>query len=517
MALPLIPITGIDATWRVPNVYAELLFGQGPATASAGVREVCFVMPKISTGTWTAATLYRVNSEKDADDGGGSGSPIHRAIRKFLLANKNAKVWALPVAETSGGSPVAATAVLTIATTATGTGTLTATVAGEDCSFTFLSGATATQIGDGIVAAINAKTWLPCTAANVTGTVTLTAKLKGTSQGTATIPVIRVRATITSGVGTTASFGGAFLGTGVTGAEGTTTEAANTLTALNAIVAVKKYYLVSSAIDATTLGHFKTHVSTKAEPRQGIFSVSISAYMGTLANVTTLATGLNFHAHQVVWQPNSEHDAAELAGNMAAIRQKREQTDSAFNFAGYSEADWLILPAYSSADWPDADDINDAINDGITAISSRDGGSSVVMSVNTRSKNSAGTVDDFRACETHRVSVAHEFVEEMVVNTKLNSIGKKLLDDERLANGNVNPNQRVIPGVIRPSYLRKPVFQQLDDYEAAGKLQNIAASKASLRAIKSPANASRVESSLDLHTIDHCHQVTVRVAEVSPG
>jgi phage tail sheath gpL-like len=514
MPAPEIPITGIDATYRIPGTYAEILFAQGPSAASAGPRTVVFVMPMLSTGTWTAGTMYPVNDEITASNGAGIGSPLHRAIRMYLRAGGR-KCFALPVAETVSGSPVAATAVLTIATNASGTGTLTVTVCGEDASYTFVSGATPTVIGDGIAASINAKTWLPCTAANASGTVTLTAKLKGISQGTATLGVIRVRANITSGIGTTASFGGAFLGTGAAGAEGSTTEAANTATALANIAASRKYYVVTSTLDATSWGHFITHVTTKAEPRQGMRSVIIAAYTGSLASAQTLATGKNYERLQVVWQPNSEHDTAELVGNMAAVRQKREQTDSAYNLGGYSESDWLIRPAYSETDWPDGDDQNDAINDGLTPIASRDGDTYIVMSVDTRSKNPTGTVDDFRACETHRISVCDEWVDERVAATALNFQGKKLMDDERLADGSVNPNQRVIPGVIRPSYLRKPIFQQLDDYEGAGKLQNIQASKDALRLVKSPANASRVECAVNLWVIDHAHQFTYRVNETS--
>ncbi len=517
MSAPVIPITGIDASYRVPGAYAELLFGQGPATASAGVRDVVFVMPKLSTGTYTAATLYAVNSESDVDAGGGSGSPIHRAIRIFLQANKNAKVWALPVAETSGGSPIAATNVLTIAVTATGTGTITATIAGEDCSYTFASGATPTQIGDGLVAAVGAKTWLPCTGVNSTGTVTFTAKLKGISQGTATLGVVRCRVAITSGIGTTASFAGAFLGSSVAGVEGSTTEAAALATALASITSTRRYYIVTSANDATSLTNLKSHVATKAEPKQGMRSVIVSAFTGSAGQASTLAVAKNYERLQVAWQRNSEHDCAEIAGNVAAVRQKYEQTDSAFNFAGYSGPDWLLKPAYSTTDWLTGDEQNSAINDGITPIASKDGGSFIVMSVDTRSKNSTGTVNDFRACETHRVSVADEFVDEMIANTVLNFQGQKLKDDERLANGTINPNQRIIRGVITPSQLAPAIGKQLDDYESAGKLQETAKSKAGLRLVKSPANNSRVESSLDLRVIDHAHQFTYRVSEVSPG
>ncbi len=516
MALPVIPITGVDANYRVPAVLAEIVFNQGPATASAPTRNVVFVMPKLSSGTWTAATPYQVKNEADAITGAGSGSPLHRSIRMFLSANKDATVWAVPVTVTSGGSPATATATVTLVNAATGTGTVVVTIAGEDCSASFVSGASITTIGDALVSSINAKTHLPCTAVNAAGTITLTAKIAGASQGTASLAVHRVRASITSGVATTVS-ASAHLGAAVAGADGSTTEAANTLTALNAITARRFYYMVSSAVDATTLGHFKLHLSTKAEPRRGMRCVGIAAYPGTLANAQTLATTLNFPRLQVAWQRNPDSSPDEIAGNMAAIRQKREAVDSAANMAGYRDADWLIKPAYTTSDWPDDNDQNDAINDGLACIASDESGSYLVMSVNTKSKDSTGSVDDFRACETHRVSVPDEFVDELLINTRLKFGQKKLKNDEFLADGSVNPNQRRIRDVITPSQVGATVRSQITDYENNGKIQNGQTSKESLLVLKSPANGARVECGFDLNTIDHAHQFTFRIAEVSSG
>src|SRR5882724_3705600 len=101
MAAPIIPIAGIVSSFRVPGSYAEILFNQGPATASSPNRQVCFVMPKTAAGTYTAATLYQVKSESDVSDGAGPGSPLHRSVRMFLKANKSATVYVVPVAASS--------------------------------------------------------------------------------------------------------------------------------------------------------------------------------------------------------------------------------------------------------------------------------------------------------------------------------------------------------------------------------------------------------------------------------
>lgn len=506
-------LTGIAAGFRTPGNYAEIVFAQGPSSAAGPEREVVFVMPKLSTGTWTAGTLYRVRTEADAETGAGAGSPLHRGIRKFLRNNKGAKVWAVPVAETTGGSPVAATAVLTIANSATGTGTVSVWIAGELCQYTFASGDSVTAIGDGIEAAINAKTWLPVTASNAAGTVTITAKLDGISQGTATVGVIRTRAEITSGVATTATFGGAFLGTGVAGVDGTTTEAANFATALASLDAVRKYYIVTSANDATSLGSLKTHITTKSEPKQGLRSFGIAAYTGSLATGQTIATGLNYERISIGLAPAFENDGAEIAGWLAAIRQKREAVDVSHNFN--SEKADLNVP-YLTSDWLDADDIEDAIIDGLTPISSADDGARLVHSVTTRSKDATGTFDDSRASRTVKVSVSDSFVDDLLVRYALNFGQKKFKDDETLADGTINGNQKLIRNVVRPSQIAALINGLVDDY-ADEHLQEIAAIKESISVSKSETNPGRAVVGMDLHVIDWLDQITTRVAEVSIG
>lgn len=511
-----IPITGVGADYLVPGGYAEILYAQGPASVAAATREVVLAMPMLSTGSWTAGQLYRCRSEQDAVAGAGPGSFAHRAARIFLTANKTAKLWILPVAETTGGSPVAATTIITVATTATGVGTAIVTICGEDCSYTFKSADTVTTIAAGLKAAINAKTHLPVTADNSSGVLTLTAKLKGISSGDGTVSNIRIRVSITSGVGTTISTAGAFLGASVAGAEGSTTEAAQLATALANIVSTRKYYVVSSALDATSIGNLQTHVLLKSQPRYGLRSVGIAAYTHTLAAGITLATGRNNARTRIAFCRNSESDAAEIAANYAAVLQKRESVDSAFNFNGYGagNGDWFVKPAYLTSDWLTADDQNDAINAGLTPIASTETGTYIVKSNSTQSKNSAGTVNDQRATESKQVSVCDEFVDEELLDFALNDASKKFRDDEYLADGSVNPNQRLARNVMTPSQRVGRIKKRMDEYYAAGKLQDVEASKASISRGKS---GGRLEIGFDLHVIDWMNQMTARVAEVSTG
>lgn len=518
-----IPITGIPSSYRTPGSYAEVLFAQGPGTASAGVRSIIIVMPMTSAGTWTPNALYEVKNEGIARDGGGVGSPVHRGCRAVLLRNKNTKLYALPYAATSGGSPVAATGTIIYTTNATALGSALVTIAGEDISARVNTGDTPTIIGAAIAAAINSKDWLPCTAANASGTVTLTAKVAGASQGTATIGVIRYRASMSGSIGTTVTTSGAFLGTGVAGADGTTTEAANLTTALSSILGARYYYMAFSVNDATSLTAVKNHIATKSQPNPGMRSVGCVAWTGTSASGITLSQAKNYERLAFAWQLNSEHDHAELAASLAAVRQAEEEIDPTYNFDAYrgsNAASWDIKPAFSTTDWPTSDDFNDAINGGLTPIGSDSAGSFIVMSITSRSKNSAGTVADFRAAESHRVSGADIVVDTQLVKFRKDYGNKKLADDAVLPNGKVDTNQKLAPSMVTPSTFKpwlKNTFNQFDVAQGGGVLQDIATTKASVQVLRDPSNTGRLECGYDLRTVDLFHQATFRVAETSPG
>jgi phage tail sheath gpL-like len=516
--MALIPITGVPSTYRVPGGYTEILFAQGPSSASAKARDVIFVMPKLfASGSWSANKVYRVKNEQDAITGAGAGSPLHRAIRKFLLSNNTGRIFALPYLPSTGIGVLAAQLSITYTNAATGTGVTTVTICGEACSIAVKSGDSVTTIAANMVASINAKTWLPCTASSAMGVITLTAKVAGASQNAH----IRVRAEIDAGIATTVATQNSSdvdalgTGAGTPGADGATTEQTQLTAALSAITASRYYYMIFSVEDATNLGVIQTHIATKSQPIPGLRSVGIVASPLALAAVSSLANGRNYERLQIVWQKNAEASREELAANMAAIRQKYEQLDSAYNFDFYSnKGDWLVPGCYRDVDKPSGDDLNDAITDGVTPIATNESGSYVVMSCTTRSKDSSGSQDDFRATESHRISVADEFVDTLLLRHQLNFAGKKLASDELLPDGTVNYNQRLYPNVVTPSNYA-PFVKSLVDEFAGQRLQHTVESKAGLRVVRDPNNGGRLEVGLDIHSIDLFHQMTARIAEVS--
>lgn len=508
-----VPIAGVGADWRRPGGYLELNFAQGPAGAFAPGRECVLVMPMTSAGNWTANTLYPIGNAGVAETGAGPGSPLHRAALAFRTYNKDAKLWGVPYAASSGGSPAVATGTVAITATVTAPGTLTVWVCNEPCSASYIVGDTATTIGDALAAAINNKTHLPVTAANVTGTVTLSYKIAGASGGTTTLPTVRLYHEVAPlGTGVTAVVS-AHVGAVVQGADGTTTEAANLATALATLSARRLYWMGISTQASTEYGHLKTHISTKSEPRRGLRSHGVAAYTGSLSNGATLAIARNYERLSMPWALNSPNDPAWIVGVIMAIAQKEEDADKAFNFDGYALTEALGVP-YPGLSRPTSEEINDAINDGLLPIGYNERGAFIEMFTTTRSKNAAGTLDDPRALERHRVSVGDEFSDEELVAFGLNYSGKKLAADELLANGKPNPNQLIPPGVVTPNSFKPHLKARVDDFVARALLQNGQASKESLRVVKT---GSRLEVGMDLNAIDLLHQATYRFSEVSSG
>jgi phage tail sheath gpL-like len=497
-----IRLTGVADNFRDPSALAEIKFAQGPANAALGAREAVVVGPKLATGTATVNTLYSLPDEATAALLAGSGSPAHRLARKYLQYGSAPALYGVFYTPTGG---TAASASFAITGAPTKRGQATAQVCDAVCSFGFTTNDNASSISEGVEAAINSNTHLPVTAAAyhaATGTgVTVTSKIQSASMNTA----IRLRTEVTSGAGVTLGAGGDL--TGGVGDDATPLE-----TALNVLNNVRRYYVGVPISDATLAAKLKTHINNKSAPLPGLRSVGVIGGRGTIAATTTITNGLNAERIQYVLHEDSDHDPAELAGEVMGLRATVENRDSSANMAGTR---LNLNKQYDQADWATPDERSTALNEGIAIIGSNDSGAFLTMSVDTRSKNPAGTVNDFRVTETHRVSVADEFMDRVLTTWATNYSGKKFKDDERLPNGKVNPNQIYTRTVVKPSMLRKMVAVILKQFEDEEKIQDAAVSIESIVSQKSTLNSGRGEVSVNLRAIDHHHQMFILGNEVS--
>jgi phage tail sheath gpL-like len=510
-------ITGIPSSFRVPITAAEIIMGQGASNAPLGARDTIYIASMLSAGaTATANTIYEIDDEGEAATLFGHGSAGHRCVRMHIKANKNGKLYVMPYAATSGGTPAAATATLTITGTATGTGRFIVSVCGELIEVGYQTGGTPTTIGDDLEAKINALRHLPVTASNSTGTVTITAKINGTSQNA--VHRIRVHQQGTAGTTTAVAASAATLGSG---AEGTTTELTNFTAALAAMPAATHYFIACPVTVDTFVAALKAHVATKNEPNPGIFCKGMAVSTGALAATATIAIAQNSELVDLVWQRNSDHSPDELLANWVAIRQKRENVGLeglVYNFDKYNGADWFIKKAPTQSDWPDLDDQNDAINDGISPIASTQTGSYLVFSATTRSKDSAGSLDDCRATESPRISAMHGLATQVKTNHALTFTNFRQQADPTLPDGTVDLNAiaELPPRVTVPYLFEKWFLNQLEAFFSAGVLQNQSEWEEATDTRIDPTNTGRMQVKTAGRTIDLHHQATFRFSETTP-
>jgi len=170
-----VSFNNIPANIRVPLFYAEVDNSQ--ANTAQEVQRTLLIGQKLAAGTAVADTLQFVSTTDDAKTLYGKGSHLARMHAAARAVDPFGEIWCIGIADANG---TAATGTLALTGPATGAGTINLYIAGQKIAVAVASGDTATAIGDAIAAAVNAETELPVTAANVTGTVTFTARQKGT-------------------------------------------------------------------------------------------------------------------------------------------------------------------------------------------------------------------------------------------------------------------------------------------------------------------------------------------------
>ena len=144
-------------------------------------QRLLFVGQKVAAGTAPGGGLVENILTNGEDALFGANSMLAGMIRSARAQNPVTRFDAIPLDDAGGG--VAATGTVVFAGTATESGEFIITVgSANDYVFSVgvTSGDTATVVGDALAAAITANTDIPVSAANVTGTVTLTADNDGT-------------------------------------------------------------------------------------------------------------------------------------------------------------------------------------------------------------------------------------------------------------------------------------------------------------------------------------------------
>jgi len=502
-----ITLTGLAANDIVPGEYFQIDFAAGPASSGANTYAVILLGNKTSAGSATADsviygpdTAVPMTSEQDFISLFGPGSELHRMGRRFLAVNKTTPLYAVAVSE--GGSATAATGTITLATTATGAATLRIFVGDDFVDVGIASGDTVTTIAGNAVTQINSRTQWAVTAANVAGVITLTAKQKGLRGNQ-----IRFSAQIKAGssIGTTVTPVASTLMSSGTVADSNTT-------ALGTILPFRYYYIVSAAEDATQLGAISSQVATQANAIPGIRQRFIGGSIDTLANATTIATGLNASRGELVWQVSSDLTPAELAANHAAVVSLEEAPSIPklnFDFYGNdasTSSNWKVRAPLSGAA-PTRSQLLSALNNGITPITSGVGGASyLVKRITTRSLN--GALPDYRIRDAHKVTICDRYADDAQTKFASQFRGKQVADDPK-------QNESAPLNAVTPRVLLAAINRLTQDYYENGLLQRVGEIKANTQTARSQSAPTRLTALVPLQPIDVLDQIAMKVEQVA--
>lgn len=504
--MPSISLVGLSSGDPIPGEYAEVNFAQGEASGAGGVYTALLIGGKLSTGSATADTVIygpdtavSASSESDVIALFGAGSELHRKWRRFVAINQTTPVYLLAVSE--GTTPGAATGTITLATTATGPGTLRIYCADEFVDVGIATGDTPTVTAAAAVIACNARTHWPVVVSAIAGVLTLTTKQKGLRAN-----FVRYWSQIKPACGMTTSVTASTLTSG-----GTVSD--SNVTALATIVARRFYYIVSAAEDATQLGALVSQVGTQALAVTGIRQRVIAGSVDTVSNAITIATALNAARAELVWLAQSDLPPCELAAHNAAVYALEEApAQPRLNFSSYgsdaqTQANWKVKAPLSGA-LPTRGQILAALNAGLTPIGVLSSGATyLVKRITTRFMN--GSTVDYRIRDSHKVTICDRYTDDLIAKAASVLRGKALADDPKKNEPTPGPT------VVTPRVVKALINRLSRDYAENDLLQRVAEILLGTLVIRETTPTTRISAQIPLQPIDILDQVAMQVNQVA--
>lgn len=464
-----ISFNSIPLANRVPFVFAEFDGSnavQGPQILNF---RALLIGQKTAGGTADANSLVLITSAAQAKTLFGSGSVLAGMFEAFFAQNSFTEVWAMPVAD--DGSGVAATGSIETSGTATASGTISMLVAGREVRAAVASGNNATAVATAISSAINAIADLPVTASALSGTVTITAKNKGTTGND-----IDLRVNYYDGESTPAG-----LTVTITAmASGATNPS---LSAAIAALGDEWFHLIGCALrDGSSLAALKTEMDSRWGPIRQIDGHVVTSASGTVGEMTTLGGTLNDKHLTVVATQKSPTPAYEVAAETAGIVAYYAAIDPArpLQTLGYQ---WMKAPA--RADRYTLTERNTLLYTGIATIRvSTAGAVTVERLVTTYRTNAAGGTDP--AYLDTETLMTLQYIRWDWRNYVLNKYPRHKL---------ANDGTRYAPGqaIVTPLVMKAEAVAKFRDWELIGLVEGFEQFKRDLIVERNASDPNRLD------------------------
>lgn len=378
-------IVGLTLDDKVPNVYAQALYAQGPRS-TAQTLNCILTGNKLSGGTAANGSITRITTNEEADTYFGARSELANMCRAALLI-VGVELWAGVVASTGAS----ATITVTFATTAGSAGTFRYRFDGRWIEVYIPKDTTATAAGDLFVAVWNAfdNGRLAGLASNSTGTVTITIQTPGLRGNQYNIYVDRTLApsAMTSvATGDTAYADGAIPAVGGSGQDDVTT-------LLTAMAPTWYNYAGCAHNDAANEALIEIHANTVAGPLVGHpmnYVVALNSILQSTAESFGINT-MNDVVGQLLYLQFSSTHPSRIAATVAALRSVTEGQAPNPRYNG------MAVPGIGThlrdADSPTHANLKQMLNSGVTPLETADDDVVITRAITTRCRDAGGLAD----------------------------------------------------------------------------------------------------------------------------
>ena len=495
---------GVPLSMKLPGVYIQVLFGASPNGAGGGTRKVLLLGNKLATGSATADTeKIALTSAADAVTYFGEGSELALMATAAYTKAPAASLEAIAVTEPAGAK---ASATITVANAATGSGTATFYIHGVKISVSVLSGDALGTVAANINAEINAKSsLLNVTSAVLAGVVTITARHNGTRGN-----LIKLRKVIDATVtGSTFTLSAAALAGGA-GVDALTTALAPAATA-------RDHYYALASVDTTAVQAVQAQCDTMAGPLVGKRQVFVWASHDTLGTATTQVETVNEERGQCLWAYKFETLPCVIAAAWAAMRSVAESESISVNLSSFNPdlVDlWPVVQAPpSEGDWATDSAANSALDVGLTPLQVRQGDKHpyIPLSITTHSNDSSGN-PDARTLTTNYVQVPDLFADTFAAWLPSTFVGMKLRSDQESGDDPLPPNVTT-PGIVQAMWF--DVARR--DFENQGHINGLDDDGASWAFNLVSANPNRLNATIPITPAPWFTQASAQVRQQTPG
>jgi phage tail sheath gpL-like len=511
--------TTVPVDRKTPIIAFEVLLSQGPVSPGTGQRKVLAFGPYDSTITSTVVNEpVRPSNADDAAVRFGSGRALHRMVEAALDEWRGVTMFCVPTADGVGAT--LGTDTFTITGTATETKTMVLRFGNVSIPISVPNTTTKAALGALITAAIVNTPLLPVTGAYVDGTpgtYTLTFKDKGpnSAHGKWMITNIPAGITITATSGTMDA--------------GTVEPKWSDAYAAAFASSYRWTYVVPACNDVTALsvgtGNLRGRISDAALASVDKRMQVILGHCGIETAAATLADAFDLHTvassepgwrFQCVWGSKQYEEPYVMAARIAARRALEESLDPNANWCGYYGAVLAssgFLPTPLQADYPLDEDIEAALNAGVTPIryNAETQTGSVVLSITC--KWTTGSAEDYRAMTTNKITVCDVIATDLrdYLGAKFN--GFKIKADVATTG---DPPEKLPPKTITPSLGKDEVMSRLRYYQdEKGWIEDVESLKDSVLFQRNDVNPMRADLKVPVSVVPWNTQLLGDVAEVS--